>query len=358
MIRYPVYQKLNMDTDNKDLQVQLASVLLAQKRREEAIEDLQETTKSIEQFSDKVTKLVNEVISVTNADESPEELTKQVKETLGIDALENKVSGLNVVISQLDEIEEKLQLNMSKDFRIQTHSFSLVYHNRGGWKDTEQFMDFVDEHINSLNENGGADILNAYAVEGEPPTVLFRFDPNDKEKVENFILSLTRDIVQDYNHYVENDEYLSSYLDSYTAEGTTEHPFSLYGTTGMNLFSKIANPKFKDLSLSELKEAIAGDYGVPENGHLVQYQVMMPHFKVPDSHPLKNDLNQWYSGTFSAMIGDGHISKDREGYDKVSKITRDVMFESYPEIEQRAQKVLGSMQLNQRMSQDATYSVP
>lgn len=360
MIRYPVYQKFNMDTDNKDLQVKLASVFLAQKQREDAQENLTLTEKTIDHLSGKVTELVNQASSaVKEINESPEVLTQKVKETLGIDSLENRVEGLNNVITDLEDIEKKLRKNLSKDLCVQTHSFSLECHNRANeWKGNEQLFSFIDERISALTENVGADILSASAVKGETTTILFRFDPDYQEQVESFILTLTRDICQDYNQYVQNDEHLSQYLDMYTRDGTTEHPFSLYGETGMNLFHKVSNPKFLELNLSELKEAISGDFGVPKNGDIVQYQVMSPHFSIPESHPLKSDINEWYGETFGGRIGEVNVSKDRDGYEKLSKITRDSMFEAYPEITQRAEKVLQSMQLNHRMSKDASLSMP
>lgn len=360
MIRYPVYQKFNMDTDNKDLQVKLASVFLAQKQREDAVEELQLTQKTLAHFNGKITELVTQASSaIKETDKTPEELTQKVKETLGIDALEIKAKGLNVAISDLDEIETKLRKNLSKELCVQTHSFSIECHDRANdWKNEEQLFLFFDERISALKEEVGADILNVSAVRGEAMTILFRFDPNYQEQVENFILTLTRDICQDYNQYVQNDEHLSQYLDMYTRDGTTEHPFSLYGETGMNLFHKVSNPKFLELNLSELKEAISGDFGVPKNGDIVQYQVMSPHFSIPESHPLKSDINEWYGETFGGRIGEVNVSKDRDGYEKLSKITRDSMFEAYPEITQRAEKVLQSMQLNHRMSKDASLSMP
>ena len=359
MIRYPVYQKFNMDTDNKDLQVKLASVFLAQKQREDAQENLTLTEKTIDHLSGKVTELVNQASSaVKEINESPEVLTQKVKEILGIDSLENRVEGLNTVITDLEDIEKKLRKNLSKDLCVQTHSFSLECHNRANeWKGNEQLFSFIDERISALTENVGADILSASAVKGETTTILFRFDPDYQEQVESFILTLTRDICQDYNKYVENDERLSQYLDMYTRDGTTEHPFSLYGETHMNLFHKVSNPKFQALSLPELKEAIAGDFGVPDNGDLIQYQVMTPHFSLPDSHSIKEDVDQWYSSTFGSKIGDINVSKDRNGYERISQITRDAMLEVYPEVTQKAEKALRSMQLNHRMSKDASLSM-
>lgn len=359
MINRAIFQTIDINEAAEGLKPSVLAWAIADKAKDEALEDLLDAKKSLEIF-DFHSRELNNALSAMSQHfdaESSQRVLESIEENFSKLTLEENAIQAQAALDKSTKDFQKVEEHNL--FHIRTHCFALTYHAFDNyWKTMDEFFDFIDDKVNTFNKESGSDIIEVSGVDDkEAPTVYFAFSASYKKEAELFMLNLVRDVRVDYeqNYIAELPDVLDNikgkdtdesikgkYLKAYTDEESTKHPFTLSDSSGMNLFYTYSRPSLSLLSLDEVKDSIKDHYGTPDNGDLLDYQVMKPHFVIDKSADptLFEEVKNWREKAFDSVVNGFRIEKSLEGYDQIARMTADSLIDNNPHLVSKAEVVI------------------
>lgn len=356
MMNSPFYQKINIEkAEGKDKEhlVRLAYLREKVAKAEDQKSRFEHAVGRVERLVADFEEKLNDVVehnkvggsaaeqAVTQLQEGVVKDFKAAQQQADADLLRGQMS-----LSRLEEgLKDKITLR--------TESFELKYHNQKWgevsdlWKTQDAFYEFIEEKVDAFNAQFEREVIVCRAFSDEA-TVHFLFPKSHLVDVEAFIPEMVNAVRTDYEqNYIQANWPDDNRVEYYQKEDSTEHPFSLHGTGASNLFYFYSRHELVGKNRDQVLAESKSKYGTPDDDRLLDYQSMLPHFVLPESDPIAQDINAWREQCFGAKIGDTHINRDRAGFDRVSRLTQQRVLEVYPEIVAKFEKE------DQQRTQDA-----
>ena len=341
MINTPVFQEIQIDESNsaeKELLVKLAYLKERFDMANDTLADVDDTSKMLNFHLDKAQEELSKIEDLISPNApSPQDEMSKLRETYNGDIQKRRESAqteLASLTTELDNVKRELENKVP----LKTESFELLYHNTkfkeicDRWKTREEFREFVEERVTAFNKAIGHHSIYLQGNADES-NVCFLFPKSDLEAVESFIPKLMNDIRRDYEQNYIAKNYSSASVSGFESSDSTEHPFSLYGMSGKNHFYFYSRHDLANNTREQWLEAGKGVYGTPMNNKtLMSYQSLQPHFALPEGDEIGESIKVWKKASFGASVNGRHINRDRDGFDRIARITQQRVIENNPEL--------------------------
>lgn len=341
----PFFQKINIEkAKDKELIVRLAYLREKVAKIEEQKAGLERAVGRVEWLVSDFEKELNDVVEYNKiAGTAAEKAVSQLQEGVVKDFRKaQQQADADLIRGQmsLSRLEEGLKDKLT----LRTESFELQYNNRKWgevsdlWKSQEEFYAFIEEKVEAFNAQFDREVLICRGFSDEA-TVHFLFPKSHLAEVEVFIPEMVNAIRTDYEeNYIRANWPDDNRIDYYKKEDSTEHPFSLSGTGAANLFYFYSRHELVGKNRDQLLEEAKSKYGAPDDDRLLDYQSMSPHFVLPKTEPLAQEIDNWREQCFGSKVGGVHIDRNREGFDRVARLTQQRILELYPEVAAKFEK--------------------
>ena len=272
----------------------------------------------------KIADLVSLVVKArTVSDELNGKSENGISNSLGSEAIESAKAATNRLRKEkeaLSALAKQVRSDMDGTLNFHTHniSFRIREHNHGWIKHTSA-IDYFNPKIEAFNKKSNAEVIKIASIPNMRFTeIVLAFDANHQEQVEKFLFDLCQQITTDYNNALLNSEKYADFYDHFNGPDNTEHNIELYGAGPANFFPKLGNPRFKGKEYDDIKHQLWG-----RDSNRIKYTITDVHYLLSEENPLYEEINNWYgSSNLNGKIDGVNITTDRNGYKRVSDITK------------------------------------
>ncbi|APE04323.1 hypothetical protein BM526_20335 (plasmid) [Alteromonas mediterranea] len=275
----------------------------------------------------KIADLVSLVVkAITVSEELNGKSEDGISNSLGSEAIESAKAATNRLRKEkeaLSALAKQVRSDMDGILNFHTHNISFrIREHTHGWIKHSRAIDYFNPKIEAFNKKSNAEVIKIASLPNMRFTeIVLAFDANHQEQVERFIFDLCQQITTDYNNALLNSEKYAELYDHFNGPDNTEHNIELYGAGPTNFFSKLGNPRFKDKEYEDIKHQLWG-----RDSSRINYTITDVHYLLSEENPLYEDIENWYgSSCLNGKIDGVNITTDRNGYKRVSDITKTEM---------------------------------